>query len=72
MKENDDLQAKIATLTRKLKAIEMKKVNELTTVPKVPLEPTGPRMEDLCILYDDPTHSTTDSLIFPKSREPSK
>ena len=35
MKDNDDLQAKIATSTRKLEAIEMKKVNEVTTVPKV-------------------------------------
>ena len=41
MKENDDLQAKIATLTRKLEAIEMQKVNEVTTVPKVPSAPTG-------------------------------
>ena len=31
--ENDDLQAKIANLTRKLEAIELKKVNEVTSVP---------------------------------------
>ena len=54
MKENDDLQAKIATLTRKLEAIEMQKVNEVTTIPKVPSAPTGPRMEDSCIICDDP------------------
>ena len=60
VKENDDLQAKITTLTRKLEAIEMKKVNEVTIVPKVPSAPTEPRMEDLCIICDDPTHLTTD------------
>ena len=60
MKENDDLQAKIATLTRKLKAIEMQKVNEVTTVPKVPSTPTGLRMEDSCIICDDPTHLIID------------
>ena len=37
----------------------MHKVNEVTTVPKVPSTPTGPRMEDLCIICDDRTHSTT-------------
>ena len=36
LKENDELQAKIANLTRKLEAIEMKKVNEVTSVPQVP------------------------------------
>ena len=33
LRENDDLQAKIANLTRKLEAIELKKVNEITIVP---------------------------------------
>ena len=65
MKENDDLQAKIATLTRKLEAIEMQKVIEVTIVPKVPSAPTGPRMEDLCIICDDPTHFTTDLPNLP-------
>ena len=40
VKENDDLQAKITTLTRKLEAIEIQKVNEVTIVPKVPSAPT--------------------------------
>ena len=34
MKENDDLQAKISTLARKLEGIKMQKVNVVTTVPK--------------------------------------
>ena len=66
VKENDDLQAKIATLTRKLKAKEMQKVNEVTIVPKVPLAPTGPRMEDSCIICDDPTHLTIDCPNLPQ------
>ena len=33
LRENDDLQAKIANLTRKLEAIELKKVNKVTVVP---------------------------------------
>ena len=41
VRENDDLQAKIANLTRKLEAIELKKVNEVTVVPKVPSVPMG-------------------------------
>ena len=65
VKENDDLQAKIATLTRKLKAIEMQKVNEVTIVPKVPSAATGPKREDLCIICDDPTHLTTDCPNLP-------
>ena len=72
MKDNDDLQAKIVTVTRKLEAMEMQKVNEVTTVPKVPSAPTRPRMEDLCIICDDPTHLTTDCPNLPKSREPFK
>ena len=66
MKENDDLQTKIATLTRKLEAIEMQKVNEVTIVPKVSLAPTGLRMEDLSIICDDPTHLTTDCPNLPQ------
>ena len=43
VKKKDDLQAKIAIMTRKLEAIEMQKVNEVTIVPKVPSAPTGLR-----------------------------
>ena len=48
--ENDELQAKIANLTRKLEATEMKKVNEVTSVPQLPSVPTGPRVEEPCII----------------------
>ena len=66
LKENDDLQAKIATLTRKLEAIEMQEVNEVAIVPKVPSAPMGPKMEDLCIICDDPTHLTTNCPYLPQ------
>ena len=36
LRENDDLQEKIANLIRKLEAIELKKVNEVTSVPQIP------------------------------------
>ena len=58
LRENDDLQAKIANLTRKLEAIELKKVNEVIVVPKVPSVPMGSVVEESCIICDDPTHST--------------
>ena len=46
LREHDDLQAKIASLTRKLEVIELKKVNEVTVVPKVPSVPMGSRVEE--------------------------
>ena len=50
LRENDDLQAKIANLKRKLEAIELKKVNEVTSVPHVPSVPMGSRVEEPCII----------------------
>ena len=66
LRENDDLQAKIANLTRKLEAIELKKVNEVTIVPPVPSVPMGSRVEEPCIICDDPTHSTINYLNLPQ------
>ena len=66
LRENDELQAKIANLTRKLEAIEMKKVNEVTSVPQLPLVPNGPRVEEPCIICDDPTHSTINCPNLPQ------
>ena len=66
LRENDDLQAKIVNLTRKLEAIELKKVNEVTSVPQVPLVPIGPRVEESCIICDDPTHSTINCPNLPQ------
>ena len=50
LRENDDLQAKIANLTRKLEVIELKKVNEVTIVTQVPSVPIRSRVEELCII----------------------
>ena len=66
LRENDDLQAKIANLTRKLEAIELKKVNEVTVVPKVPSAPMGSGVEDSCIICDDLTHSTINYPNLPQ------
>ena len=66
LRKNDELQAKIANLTRKLEAIEMKKVNEVTSVPQLPSVPNGPRVEEPCIICDDPTHSTINCPNLPQ------
>ena len=66
LRENDELPAKIANLTRKLEAIEMKKVNEVTSVPQIPPVPTGSRVEEPCIICDDPTHSTINCPNLPQ------
>ena len=66
LRENDEFQAKIANLKRKLEAIEMKKVNEVTSVPQLPSVPTGPRVEEPCIICDDPTHSTINCPNLPQ------
>ena len=66
LRENDDLQAKIGNLTRKLEATELKKVNEVTVVPKAPAMPMRSGVEESCIIYDDPTHSTINYPNLPQ------
>ena len=66
LRENDDLQAKIANLTRTLEAIELKKVNEVTSMPQVPSVPIGSRVEEPCIICNDPTHSTINCPNLPQ------
>ena len=66
VRENDDLQEKISNLTRKLEVIELKKVNEVTVVPKVPSVPMGSRVDESCIICDDPTHSTINCPNLPQ------
>ena len=60
------MQAKIANLIRKLEAIELKKVNEVASVPQVSSVPIGPRVEDPYIICDDPTHSTINFPNLPQ------
>ena len=65
VRENDDLQAKLANLIKKLEAIELKKVNEVTVVPKVPSVSMGSGVDESCIICDDPIHSTINCLNLP-------
>ena len=44
----------------------MKKVNEVTVVPKVPSVPMGSGVEESCIICDDPTHSTINCPNLPQ------
>ena len=44
----------------------MKKVNEVTSVPQVPSLPMGSRVEEPCIICDDPTHSTINCPNLPQ------
>ena len=66
LRGNDNLQAKIANLNRKLEAIELKKVNEVTVVPKVPSVPMGYGVEESCIICDDPTNLTINCPNLPQ------
>ena len=66
LRENADLQVKIANLTRKLEAIELKKVNEVIVVPKVPSVLMGSRVEESCIICDDLTHLTINCPNLPQ------
>ena len=66
LRENDNLQAKIDNLTRKLEVIELRKVNEVTIVPQVPSVPMGSKVEEACIICDDPTHSTINCPNLPQ------
>lgn len=50
MRDQDDLHAKIAQLSRKVEAIEMKKVNKVSTIPQV---------EDMCTICETQGHSTS-------------
>ena len=44
----------------------MKKVNEVTSVPQVPSVPIGLRVEEPCIICDNPTHSTINFPNLPQ------
>ena len=41
-------------------------MNEVTGVPQVPSLPIGPRVEEPCIICDDPTHSTINCPNLPQ------
>ncbi|XP_057483886.1 uncharacterized protein LOC130770422 [Actinidia eriantha] len=58
--EHDDLQLKIAQLTRKLESLDVKKVNEVRTQPIV---------EELCVICDTNGHSTSACPTLPAVKD---
>ena len=54
--EHDDLQLKIAQLTRKLETLDVKRVNEVRTQPIV---------EEMCVICDTNGHSTSACPTLP-------
>jgi hypothetical protein len=57
---NDELQAKVAQLTRKLESLELQKVNEVVITPK---------KEEVCTICDTHEHSTNECPTIPAFRE---
>ena len=51
---------------KEVEAIELKKVNEVTSMPQVPSVRIGPRVEEPSIICDDPTHSTINCPNLPQ------
>ncbi|XP_057506563.1 uncharacterized protein LOC130789773 [Actinidia eriantha] len=58
--EHDDLQLKIAQLTRKLESLDVKKVNEVRTQPIV---------EEMCVICDTNGHSTSACPTLPAVKD---
>lgn len=60
LREPDDLQAKYTQLARKLEALEIKKVHEISTPNKI---------EDFCVICDRPGHSAAGCPTLPAFKE---
>lgn len=60
LKEDDDLRAKLTLLTRKMEAMELKKVNEVHAVP---------RISEKCGICEDHGHSTNECPTIPAFKE---
>ena len=56
LKEDDDLSARVASLTRKLEAMELRKVNGINTMPKI---------DEVCRICETMEHSTNQCPIIP-------
>ena len=56
LKEDDDLSARVASLTRKLEAMELRKVNGINTTPKI---------DEVCRICETMEHSTNQCPIIP-------
>lgn len=60
LKEEDDLRAKLTLLTRKIDAMELKKVNEVHATPTI---------HESCSICEDNSHSTKDCPTIPAFKE---
>ena len=60
LREDDDLSARVASLTRKLEVMELREVNGINTVPKI---------DEVCRIFDTMEHSTNEYPIIPAFKE---
>ena len=60
LREDDDLSARVASLTRKLEAMGLRKVNGINTMPKV---------DEVCIICETMEHPTNDCPTIPAFKE---
>ena len=59
LREDDDLRVRIATLTKKVEAMEFRKVNEVQAIPQ----------ERICSIGEVPDHSTKEYSTIPAFKE---
>ena len=55
LREDDDLSARVASLTRKLEVMELRKVNGINTMPKI---------DEVCRICETMEHLTNECLQF--------
>ena len=58
--EDDDLSTRVASLTRKLEAMELRKVNGINTVPKI---------DEVCRICEIMEHPTNECATIPTFKE---
>ena len=58
--EDDDLSTRVASLTRKLEAMELRKVNGINTVPKI---------DEVCRICEIMEHLTNECPTIPNFKE---
>ena len=56
LREDDDLSARVASLTRKVEAMELRKVNGINTVPKI---------DEVCRICETMEHPTNECPTIP-------
>ena len=60
LREDDDLSARVASLTRKLEAMELRKVNGINNVPKI---------DEVCRICETMEHPTNECPTIPAFKE---